>query len=257
MGSRQEIAAPPEEPNLVWRTLVSLLLFLHFFAMAVTVAANFQPVSRLRAFCGSKLFFVRRHLEVLNMDLAYNFHLTYGELEDVDHQLVAELPPAAGQTEPVIVELPAANLRPGIRRRRLSGLGFFIADRAEDDATGGLLPKSVGARLLREHDAQELTLRSRAHLVLRSEDALATDSAQSNPNAPRLFMERYAARVWRDGDDYQVYKIESQRDTAPVAAPGPGAGGQGPGGLRPGEFGPAGQFPEVQRPGDFNPGDNF
>lgn len=201
------------------RTTISLLIFIHCFFVLAAVAANYAPVSPLRN--RLRHVFLRFYPEAIDQYFAYNIHLTYGEMADVDHEVVLQLPPAEGQTEPAVVTLPEPTLEPGIRRRRYQQLAYYLAQSSEDDVTGALLPRAIGSRLMSEKGVEEVTLRCRAHLLQDMEDLASDDQSRSDPYSSRYYRNLYEARVWRDGDNVELYKIEERSDTAPVANPGP------------------------------------
>lgn len=208
-------AAATGELSAGLRTTISLLLFIHFFFILVTVAASFAPVSPIRSEFGRRFF--RAYPEALYQDLAYNFHLTYAERDDTDHDLVLNLPAAEGQSEPVPVVLPEPGMKPGIRRRRYQMLAYYLIQSSESDEIGALLPRAVGARVMVERGVDQVTLRGRAQMLQDVEDVKSDDPSHNDPRAERYFRDLYQARVWRDAGEVQLYKIEERGDTAPVA----------------------------------------
>lgn len=208
-------AATTGELSTGVRTTISLLLFIHFFFILAAVAASFAPVSPLRAEFGRRFF--RAYPETLYQDLAYNFHLTYAELDDTDHALVLDLPATEGQAEAVQVVLPEPGLQPGIRRRRYQMLAYYLTQSSENDEIGALLPRAVGSRVMNERGVEQVTLRARAHLLQDIEDVTSDDPSRNDPRAERYLRDQYQARVWRDAGEVQLYRIEERGDTAPVA----------------------------------------
>src|SRR5688500_11916297 len=92
-------------PSQTVRTVVSLLLFVHLFALLAAMLSNPQDAmaSRLLFKLGN-VRFLSGYTEALWMESAYDFFYTYGNNEFVaalgtDHRMEAELTLAGGETQ--------------------------------------------------------------------------------------------------------------------------------------------------------------
>lgn len=199
------------------RTLLSLALVWHLFAVAVAIGTNFGAESSLRA---SLRRVARDYLQLLDMDIAFDVQWANGSEVDQDHTLIAEIP-AADNGQPTTALFPPDDLWPGQRRRRYQIYAFHQAEQVqlENDTLVSDIPRAVGARLLADHQASKLRLRLRAHDPQTALDASAVDRARRDPNAARYYRDVYQADVFPSGDEVLVMKIEQRRDVAPVAQP--------------------------------------
>ena len=85
--SKSNAASPGPVGSNTWQTAISLLVFIHLFALFAAVVGNFGPVSPLRGRLGA-VPLLRPYLEFLDMDLAYNYHLV--DASEFDAPLAVE-----------------------------------------------------------------------------------------------------------------------------------------------------------------------
>ena len=212
--------SPAELPANV-RTIISLVLFVHLFAVVLAIATNFGPLSELRG--GLRVNFLMRYLQLLNMDSAYNFHYMYGDPLDFDQMIEVEL--GGGESEEArTVQLPESGLGNGLRRRRYEQLAQSVAEQAGNEDTEHILPGAIATHLMSEYDTSELNFRCRTHFGQSSEDAGALDPAQADPFDERYYQTMYEARIWLDDvGELQFLKSETSQSAAPATtAPRPG-----------------------------------
>ncbi|MBI2827311.1 MAG: hypothetical protein HYX69_21775 [Planctomycetia bacterium] len=211
--SRHLEAAAPAEPSLPSpnvRTVVSFLLFVHLFTLAVGVAYNEFP-SSLEQTLGELKFF-QGYRQALFMDLSYTYYFTRGsdpggEL-DIDHSLTADVKLADGEIRPI--QFPAAGVWPGQRFRRYQMLGRRLATFSSNDAPQtATLAQTIATSLLKGDKAESLDLRLQGQLT---PPAMANYRPGGAPPAKR---DEYAARAFWAGDRVEVQKKEPARDTAP------------------------------------------
>lgn len=197
------------------RTTLTLLLIFHLFALGIGVLSTARPLSPLR----NKLAdvpLIRPYLRLLHMDVAYNFHLTDGTADDVDHFVVIEPQQSGEEAEPIV--LPPVGLAPGIRRERFQQLAFFAAPEQDGDpAVKTLLPKAIAAALLRQTDAPDGTYRFR----IRRQMLVAREQAQSSQ---RSFSDPYAETRYDTAYEGAVIVTGSQLDFLEIAPEGQRAG---------------------------------
>jgi hypothetical protein len=123
------------------------------------------------------------------MDVAYNFHLTDGTENDVDHSVLVE-PQDDATSERGALRLPELGLAPGIRRERFQQLAYFAApSEFGDPAVKTLLPKAVGVGLLRSDGAPPGTYRFRIQrqMPVFRENARSPQKSLSDPYADERY----------------------------------------------------------------------
>jgi hypothetical protein len=204
-------AAPTLPPQGV-RTTLSLLLVIHLFALLVAVASNFLPVSPMRAQLRD-VPLVRPYLQLLHMDLAYNYHLTYATEVDFDHRLVIQL---AGDAPEEAIVLPTG-LWPPVRQQRLYNLTRTMALNLGDDATEGVLPRTVAAGLLARRDIASGPNRLRLEYfqpVRREDYGRLTEAGSTERDG--TFRTAYEANLIRFGGQWSLVKQASASEAAPV-----------------------------------------
>jgi len=198
------------------RAAISFGLLLHFFALFVAVCSNVTPSaleSRLRTVPG-----VRPYLQLLALDVPYQFQLTYAEEADFDHFLAATLELPDGQTHSV--RIPEAHTWPGLRYRRLERLAGKVARSAEDWDLGNLLPQSVAESLLTQWSARSGQLRCpRPDIArLQREGAFVAPDLEAASDPREIYYRGgYDARIVRVGGLVQLFKAEPLAESAPTA----------------------------------------
>jgi hypothetical protein len=204
-------AATPSEGI---RTVVSFLVFIHLFAVVVGVLSNEIP-SELEGALGG-LPVLRPYRQLLGMDQAYSFFFTRGndpggEL-DIDYSLVATIKHSNGESE--TVEFPSTGMWPRQRFHRYQRLANQLAEYASEGAPEPQkleeLAQLVAGGILRSHDAKSLDLRCRGQLT---PPAMAEFRPEVH-QVPR-FRDAYDAHAFVAGDQVELLKKESARDTAP------------------------------------------
>ncbi len=208
-------AAEPAIASQGLRTLVSFLLFVHLFAVAVAIASsNYRASGLVRQL---RLRFLTPYLQTLNMDMAYNFHLTHADELDVDHFFEMEIESDGGDKK--TVTLPEAGIRPAERRRRYQQLAFETAALVGNDVGESVLPRAVAARLLVENGGTRGTIRCRAHHLQEPQDVTSSDATRSDPFSSRYYRTAYEAKAFNVGGQVQVLKSEASAESAPAAVP--------------------------------------
>jgi hypothetical protein len=205
------------------RTFVSLLLFVHMFALGLVFFSNFEGGDWDSALLGRMKSVVRPYMYPLWLDRPYHYHLTYGHELDFDHYIdVALVTP--GSSEETIVRLPDDDLGIGPRRDRYERLAWHFARRAAataPDPLNELLPLAIGAGVLKQNDATRAQVRCFRRVTPNLDDV--REGIQRNTPDERV----YAADVFflPGYEQPQLNKIGEARDVAPVTKPS-AAGGQ-------------------------------
>ncbi len=204
------------------RTFISLLLFVHLFALGLVFFSNFEGGDWDSEMLRRMKIVVRPYLYPLWLDRPYHFHLTYAEPLDFDHYIEVALT-EKDSTEPSLVRLPDDDLGVGQRRQRYQRLAWHFARNVELQRGDELLPLTIGAGLLKQHDAARAQVRCFRKRPLFFDEVRAGTSTEAPDE--RL----YAADVFYlpGNAEPQLNKIGEARDVAPVTGPSD-SGSQGP-----------------------------
>ena len=135
----------PGIPSQGVRTLITLLLFFHLFALFAGVAGNFGARSGLRRELRESPG-IQPYLRTLWMDTGYDFGLIYNNPYDFDHVCQIELNPTAienEQTERTFVDLMPEGIWDGLRQRRYLSLAQQLRIHLGDNNEGGRLGGST------------------------------------------------------------------------------------------------------------------
>jgi hypothetical protein len=227
MSSSAAPAKPPvkQEPGTaspLARGVVSYLLFLHFFFLAVGIKSNTSS-SGLDQDLRNKVPGLKPYLQLLGMDLSYMFHLTHYNgrttVRDTDYFIEAEVRRPDGSTENV--SFTARDRLPPIRTFRDERLAYNAAEFAEsgDDNLISLLPQAIARRIMAEQQCRALTLRIRRRLLqdlmLPKMDPRYNVEHLRTPDDPAYFETLYEARAFlTDDGEVSVSQVKSASDTA-------------------------------------------
>jgi hypothetical protein len=218
-------SAPPSctsDPAPTWsetaRTLVSFLVFLHFFALAVGFASNTWSPSpllvRLRDVPP-----VRPYLQLLGWDVPWLglYSLTHAAEDDTDHTLAAELRMADGSSRQVV--LPEPDVRLPERKRRFTRLAATVGELAGNSTVESILPQAIAAHFVGQYGAAGGTIRCRRHFLQPTEAVLRSGRDEIAPYSREQTL--YEARILVSDGLVELLKIESAADVAPPAAATP------------------------------------
>ncbi len=223
-----EAGQEPAGPSAQVRTLVSFLLFAHLFSLGLswTMWRLSSPMRQaLRRFPGF-------YLQLLGMDVAPDsgivrlpsgelypsprvlpksrralWHLTQGDALDVDHFLILR----DEQGRQVQWPPPGAG---GLRHRRYQMIAWEMARLAGIEDTENVLPAALGRGLLREAGMQRATLECRRLLLRAPEEARSNDPTLNDPYHDSRWVTVYQARIWVEGDQVRLLKLESQAESS-------------------------------------------
>ncbi len=222
-------------PNPTLRSILSLLIFIHFFCVFVVLSSTFRrsPLqSRLVAIFGP-------YTQLLAFDPGFftPYYYTQGQTSDDDAVIVADLYAEADrpieQLEKMkTVTLPDGGSRWLADRRRAIALAQLMASYAdpenEADELSGEIARGVGSRLMKENGAKRVALRCVRRLSQPMNlSTLFANFPPDNPEAPQYDEVLYEADVWLDEDsEVQVQRRVAQAEAAPRrASPAPDARG--------------------------------
>lgn len=222
----QSAAGSARPPNQAVRTIVSFLLFLHFFALGVAILSNWSPSSlatRLRGVPG-----VRPYLQWLDQDQAYIglYNLHDGMSEDTDAAVEVDLTLDNGAQRKFV--LPAPGLRPHQRFRHFSRLAEVAADLAPNQDLQSIVPQAIAKHYVAEVQAEGHKVSGGMvrvkHWLLQPMEAIGSSNpAERDPHSAVYDRKLYEARIKLLGGKVSLLKVEEARDVAPAAQ---NAGGQ-------------------------------
>ena len=111
------------------RTVISLLLFVHLFAIGLAFWGNFDGaefdpkpglIPRMQAV-------VRPYLYPLWLDRPFQYHLTFGAPLDFNHFLEVAITSSQPASEPSVLQLPDADAGPSLAANRYRRLAWHVA----------------------------------------------------------------------------------------------------------------------------------
>lgn len=187
--------SPPNLPRQGVRTALSFLLFLQLFAIFVAVASNFGPVSPVRRQL-REVPLVASYLKLLHMDLAYNYHLTFGPGFENSGRIEIEAVDDADVDRPTAKWIfPDPDRFFGICQQRYTNLTRNALGLAEQDDRQSILPYAIARRLLAEQsvDSGRYHLRMLRYLPVRQENINSLSPAESDPLHPNRYNAAYVA----------------------------------------------------------------
>ncbi len=216
---RRPTTASPQPGQPTWspelRTWVSLLLFAHLFALVVAVTTYTRP-SGLQVRLHNLFEPYLRNLHMTVYPVSYPFaryYLAHATPNDFDYSVEVEFQGSAG---PETVTIPRDHLQPLVRYRRYQALanamGVLSQPEGNEDLAG-ILPKAIAAAVLKQHGAQQGTLRCRPnHLPI--QEALR----QLNEGRRETFEEpgKYEAQVFVTPSGVELLKKNATLEVAPV-----------------------------------------
>jgi hypothetical protein len=204
MSKPADSAASPEPPGMpsqTVRSIVSLLLFIHLFAVGLAIATDTDSgPSKLLRDIKERTPGLDNYLRQFALDRGYDYHLMNNEPLDFDHHLEATIYFADGKTKTMI--FPPPGIWPGERRQRYAQMAWkmdmfsVLANSldpsvAENGARGkSLLPGSIGGALLRRYaseGAQRVAVKCVCHLGVSPEQVRRGDPKEKDPNDAQYF----------------------------------------------------------------------
>jgi len=221
-----------EPPAAQWpsqgvRTVVSLLLFVHLFALAIAMTSRATTVETEFGPAGSELLsrmrdvpFLMRYLQFLELDESYNNAWTQGGPLDSDHAIEVVLEFKDPRADQLTIRIPADRLWPPLREERYRSLALTAAALVGNSQRENILPQAIAEKLVGEHGATGGTIRIRRHFPQSPQEAASLDDAVADPNSDRYYETVYEARILVNDGDVSLLKSESPGTAAPAATGG-------------------------------------
>ncbi len=204
------------------RTVASLLLFVHLFAVVVTVTAYTQP-SLLQQRLDELFDPYLRNLHLTALPVSYPFaryHLTHALPSDVDFTCRVQFDGADGE-ESVVLPPPGLTLPIRTRRyQRLVNAAGALASSEEADDAAAILPKAIGGSILRQNDVSQGSLTLTAHFLPELEDMPAVDDGERR--ALENYSNVYEADVLANNGQVDILKKSETLEVAPSESSPPG-----------------------------------
>jgi hypothetical protein len=208
----------------VLRSVLSLLLFIHFFCVLVVLSSTYIR-SRLQARLVG-IFGPYTELFAFDPGTYTPFYYTHGLVRDDDAVIEVELYPDVERL--VARQDPIGTLRiPGDSSRWLDDhhrglalakqLAVYADPEIGNEETASRIVRSIGARAMRESNARGARVRSvrRLSQPLRLE-TLFPEFPRDNPAAPQYDQLLYEAEVWIDEDgEVQANRTVAAAEAAP------------------------------------------
>jgi hypothetical protein len=215
-------AGPPASlPSSEVRGVVSLLLFIHLFAVVISLASYTAP-STLQDEIRKLL---APYLATLNFDLNPNayptgrFYLTHDLPVDVDAVIHVDgtLPDGTERS----ITIPEPGLWPLERRRHYQALANAASTLVENEDYQAALPKAIAGSILQSWGATDGTIRIERHFPLQMENAASRDSSRNDPFGPTRYSTVYEAHVLvSPTGQVDLAKKVAAGEVAPVDKPG-------------------------------------
>ena len=121
--SNTPVAATPR-----WQSVATVLLILHFFCLGVGLAVNMGGGKSMLGQQLRSIPVARQYLQMLLMDMSYEFPLAGAGPDDGVHRLqLLEMGDSPASPGAVIAELPDDATASGIRRQRYQHLAYHVA----------------------------------------------------------------------------------------------------------------------------------
>jgi hypothetical protein len=217
--------AGAQSPSTATRTLVSFLLLVHLFSVALTLLAYDRTSSlhhRLRRLMS---FYV----EPLNFDVASRdvhsedhsagaaprrlsnarYHLTYAQEADTDVRLSVMLEGEQLPEPPVsLLWVTGSNYSP-VHRRRLA-LSALASELSQDRSTSAILPVAIGGALMRQHGADSAQFTAWTYSLQEIDAINSDDSEERDP-----LSEQYLRTVFEGN----LVKVDGEITYLPAVEP--------------------------------------
>ncbi len=224
------MAPDPQQagPKLAWspevRSWVSLLLFMHLFAVLVAVTSYSRPSGLQEKLHTLFAPYLRNLHLTAALPASYpfaRFYLTHNLSTDVDFSCDVEISNKDGSVEKV--SIPASGLWPLVRFRRYQALANAAGTLSEGEANeelASILPRAIAGSILQARGALEGTVRCRAHYLPEIESLAGNESTRRA--ALENYRDIYQAQVFVTSSGVELLKKSTTLEVAPVeTAPKP------------------------------------
>jgi hypothetical protein len=208
--------------NPTWRSVASLLIFIHFFCVFTVLASN-----RMRSPLQARLVEVfAGYTQLLNFDPDFTpYYLVSGPTTDdctitIDLYADGEKPVAQQELLKTITLPDRGSKLVGSQRRYITVakmVANFASPEIDRDEFSGEIARAVGGRIMAENGARRCVFRvqQRSSQPINLDD-LNPGYPRDNPTAPQYDIPVYEADVWFDEDNQvQAIKRSARNEVAP------------------------------------------
>ena len=198
-----------------WRTVVSLLLFMHLFCVLIVVL-TFQGV--LSPFLARLKSSLRPYTQTFALDPELiPFYLTDASRMSVDHFIEVDVD--SQDQAPLRIEGAAGWLSRagecGRRYERLAAVLSFLGEQGDDGVN--LIAKDIANHVMKQEKVDKVVVRSRRHLLQPTRALQSGNLASRDPNDKQYFRTPYQTRAFRTDDDkINLLKMTAPGEAAPV-----------------------------------------
>jgi hypothetical protein len=227
--ANEETANPSSGPSQNVRTIVSLLLFVHLFAvgMAVMTDGDFGTArAALLSNIKQQTPGLAPYLAQFCLDRGYDYHLMNDLPLDWDHRLVATVKYANGRADPPIV-IPEPTTWPSERVQRDQQLARTVAVYATRASAGeaeevdtrrkSQILEAIGGGLIRQHPgATSVALRCVYHQGISLTELDSEDTHERNPFDARYYGAAIDGNVVLDHDRPTFFENLPAAETSPA-----------------------------------------
>jgi hypothetical protein len=211
--TQPQVSAPPWSGEA--RSLASLLLFAHLFALVVAVTTYTRP-SELQVRLHDLFAPYLRNLHLTAYPVSYPFaryYLTHSLPTDVDFSCEVEFTNSDGAVEKV--SIPMTGLQPLVRLRRyqaIANAAGTLADAEANEDFNSILPKAIAGSILKRRGATQGTVKLLAHYLPQLEDMGEIAAGRREPPVTVI----YEAQVFTSGGNVELLKKSTTLEVAPV-----------------------------------------
>jgi hypothetical protein len=216
---RTAIATDSASEGSTLRSIVSLVLFIHLFCVAVVLGSNFRRSALQRRLVA--LF--APYTQLLHFDPDFvPYHYTSGLVDDHDVVLNVTLYPDATtrpeeQTQLAALTLPVGGTNWLADRHRWLTLAGLLAVQAElqNDDAASEIARAVSARLIREHNADRPEPEQAHWAVVQCVRFITPPLDRPTDDIAQSIVYEADVRLLEDGQ-WSVTRRQQARDVAPV-----------------------------------------
>ena len=211
-------------PSQGLRTIASLLIFIHLFALATAMTSRATTVDTEFGTADSAILSRMRdvplmmdYLQLLEMDESYSYTWTQGGPMDSASRIELELDVKGANGEPLTLTIPEAQYWPPLRDQRHRTLAGTAATLVGNEGLENIIPQALAERFVAEHGAKSGTIRIIRHYPQSPAEAASLDEIIADPQSDRYFETIYEARVLVNDGNVSLLKSESPGTAAPAA----------------------------------------
>lgn len=219
-----EAAVDPRWPSQGIRTVASLALFIHLFAVGIAMTSRATTIDTETGPAGSELLtrvrgvpLLMQYLQLLELDESYNFAWTQGGPMDAGNSIEVDLEYVDQDAGPRTVRIPQDLYWPPLRAERHRNLTLTAAALVGNENQENIIPQAIAERLIANLGAASGTIRIVRHYPQSPLESASLDTAVADPFNARYYDTIYEARILVNDGKVSLLKSESPGTSAPAA----------------------------------------